>query len=450
MMQALPSLHVAVGMVLSMITLVVILQQRRSPQSTAAWVLFVIVLPYAAIPLFLLLGFRKRGSRFSAIAYREADETIEPVHEVGHVLRDLGIPGATRHNALTLLTGNAEAEAALFDLVRSARERIDATFYLIRNDPSGESFVDLLTERAEAGIEVRLILDRLGSLSRPKAALRRFAEAGGTLTYFSPLIQPPDKGHLNLRNHRKLVIADLNRVWSGGRNIGDEYFGVGPGAWQDLSFTVSGPVVQTYIDVFSSDWNVTAKGSALMPPIDVPDRDATAIVQLVPSGPDAPNDPLHDGLVNAIHRAEKRVWITTPYFLPTEALLHALHTAAHRKIDLRIVMPRRSNQWTADFARGAYVRDLEIAGARIFRHEGMIHGKAGIIDDFGWLGSANFDVRSMLLNFETTLFIYDHASLEAMTEWMLRLQDEAREGLRPAGFTRRLAEGIFRLGAPIL
>ena len=177
----------------------------------------------------------------------------------------------------------------------------------------------------------------------------------------------------------------------------------------------------------------------------------TVTAQLVPSGPDTPDDPLHDALVYAIHRAERSICLTTPYFLPTEALLQALATAARRGVDVRIMLPQKSNQWVADLARGAYLRELNAAGCTILRlRPGMLHAKAGIIDDFAWVGSANFDIRSMLLNFESALMLYDVATVTALRHWFSSMEPRCAQGIVRPSPIRRFAEGIFRLGAPIL
>lgn len=293
-----------------------------------------------------------------------------------------------------------------------------------------------------------MILDRLGALRRPKAALDRLRAAGGEVRYFSPFLHRVGHGHFNLRNHRKMVIADLTEVWAGGRNVGDVYLAQGHD-WIDLSFSLKGAVVQTYADVFAADWGVTGAAHNNMSAQNQTIGSVTA--QLVPSGPDTPDDPLHDALVCAIHRAEQSIWLTTPYFLPTEALLHALATAARRGVDVRIMLPQRSNQWVTDLARGAYLRDLNAAGCVILRlRQGMLHAKAGMIDDLAWVGSANFDLRSMLLNFETSLMLYDAATVTALRNWFSGLEPHCDDSVISPSLPRRFIEGIFRLGAPIL
>ncbi|MFZ1469301.1 MAG: phospholipase D-like domain-containing protein [Paracoccaceae bacterium] len=440
---------------LALVTAVVILQQRRAPQSTAAWLLFIILVPYIAIPLFLALGFRKRGRRFQPIAFRE---TVYPRPEtapsgVAALFATYGIPPATDGNRVQLLATDHEAYSALMDLCRSAKTQLDVLFYIVARDEVGIAFVNALTDRARDGVRVRLLMDRFGNLKPPRVALRALTEAGGEVLYFSPLLQRPDSGHLNLRNHRKMVIADGVQVFAGGMNVGTEYMGTTHRAdrWTDLAYLLQGPATSTFADIFRSNWAVAGGEAALSGPPASQPKAGTAVAQLVPSGPDTAGDPLHDALVNAIHTASRRVWITTPYFLPTEFLGKALTTAAKRGVDVRILLPLKSNQSLADFARGAYLREMQDAGCQVLLFQnGMIHAKTGIIDDLGYVGSANFDVRSMLLNFETALFLYDVASVAALEAWYLAQERHSTSGLPKAGHLRSVAEGVFRLGSPML
>ncbi|WP_373356425.1 phospholipase D-like domain-containing protein [Pseudoroseicyclus sp. CXY001] len=428
---------------------IVVLQQRRTPQSALAWILFILLLPYLAVPLFVMLGVRKQGSRFPPLAFTgpPAEELAPDPPRLAETFRRLGAPPAVTGNAISLQATPEEAREALHSLIREARESLDILLYIVDRDAEGRAFLSLLAERAREGVRIRLVLDRLGTLRPPARELRAFRAAGGELRWFSPFLHPPDNGHLNLRNHRKLAIADDTRAWTGGRNIGDVYFA--PGGWTDLSATLAGPIVQQLRDLFHSDWDVTGGAPATRP--DTPHQaEGEAILQLVPTGPDDPGDALHEGFVQAIHAAEARIWLATPYFVPTESLHQALVTAARRGLDVRIIVPAQSNKRTTDLARGAYLRQLQRAGARVFLHPGMLHAKAGLIDGAGWLGSANVDVRSMLLNFEMALFLYDSESVATLELWYGATQGAAEEGVTRPGLARRLVESAFRLGAPFL
>ncbi|WP_282025218.1 phospholipase D-like domain-containing protein [Limimaricola cinnabarinus] len=450
------------GVGLALLATVMLLQQRRTPQSAAAWILAIILLPWAAIPLFFALGFRKQSDRHPTIRFSTppGDAPADPALGPAEAFRAYGVPAASRGNLIELHRDARHAREAMREMVESARHELDITFYLIHDDAVGRDFVDLLTARVAAGVQVRLIIDRLGGFWCPRAALERFEAAGGELRWHQPFLNWPLKGHMNLRNHRKMIIADRARAWTGGRNVGCEYMGFPPHMrhekghpelWRDLSFTLQGPAVEVLWDLFRADRGTAEGETEPLPELHVEARPGAATVQVVPSGPDTHLDPLHDVLVQMIHAATRRVWIATPYYLPTEPLNAALCTAARRGVDVRVMVPARSNQRIADFARGAYLRALDEAGGRVLQlPRQMNHAKMGVIDDAAWAGSANFDVRSMLLNFEVAVFVYDAPSVALLADWFAAETALCREGVRRPRLGRRLAEGVFRLGAPML
>ena len=426
-----------------------LLQQRRSPQSTAAWLLFLIVAPYIAIPIFVGIGVRKRAVGPEAL-HLELRPTDAPACEVDKMLRAYRLPGATGGHDFRLHQDPQTARDALFNLVAQAERQIDALFYIVANDHVGRAFVEALTEKAKSGVAVRLIIDRLGTLNPPMRALKHLSAAGGEVRFFSPLVQRPMRGHLNLRNHRKIMVVDGAVAFGGGMNVGIEYMSNDAAVWSDLAFTLRGAAVDTCAQVFASDWTSTGGRARAPLPQPAPTGGHT-VAQLAVSGPDLHHDGLHDTLVNAIHRAQDRIWIATPYFLPTDTLSDALSIAGRRGVDVRIMLPARSNQLIADFARGAYLRDLQSAGCSILLFgPGMLHAKAGIIDDSAYVGSLNFDVRSMLLNFEDVLFVHDTESVAELADWFTRCIGSSTVGLMDAGAVRRIGEGLFRIGAPIL
>lgn len=443
---------VVLGTGLVLVAAVLILGQRRTPQSTLAWLLFFVAVPYVAVPVFLALGIRKRGARPREAALGPPPRALTDQPDIARTVAGFGLPPAAPGHRLVLLLDGRESFEEVMALVHSARSTLDVAFYLIADDAVGRTFVDALAEAAARGVRVRLLIDFLGGFLRPRRALSALRAAGGEVRNFSPLLRRPEPGHLNLRNHRKMIVADGVRVMGGGRNVGADYMGPepDPARWRDLSYLLSGPAVATHLDVFASDWRTAGGARAPQPRAVGAAEVGSAVAQLVPSGPDLPHDGLHDTLVQAIHAARRRVWVVTPYALPTEPQGLALATAARRGVDVRLIVPDRSNHRVADFARGTYLRALEAAGCRVLRHPGMIHAKAGVIDEAAWVGSANLDVRSMLLNFEMVLFVHDAASVGEVAGWLDALAPLCAEGTRPAGPARRVAEGVFRLGAPLL
>jgi len=443
-------IFIVLGVLVSGIAIVWVLGQRRSPQSALAWIIFIVSVPYVGVPLFFALGTRKRGARYDKIdfAARADLPVLDPLDDA---LRHLGAPPAEAGNAFRLIVGPEEARSSVEAIIEGAETRLDVTLYRLDPDPISEDFVERLTRAAERGVEVRMMLDQFGTWRRPRKALRRLVAAGGEVRLFAGLPQFNTTGRMNLRNHRKMVIADGRAVWSGGRNVGRFYLGPAedPQTWHDLGFLLEGPGVFRFCEVFAADW--AKAGGVPGEACPIPGEMGADRVQLVASGPDIWQDPLHDALVHAIHGARKRVWIATPYFLPTDELFHALYTLARIGVELRIMVPATSNQRVTDFARGPYLRGLHEVGAEILRFgPGMMHAKAIVIDDVAFVGSANFDIRSMLLNFETMLVVYDEARVAEIADWFEGLAGDCARGVAEARPTRRLAEAVFRLGAPML
>ena len=176
------------------------------------------------------------------------------------------------------------------------------------------------------------------------------------------------------------------------------------------------------------------------------------MVQVVASGPDVPDDPLYESLVSSIFAARERIWIVTPYFVPDEMLARALNLAARRGVDVRLIVPARSNHLSADLARESYLRDLHEAGGQVLLHQPvMLHGKAVIFDNqLAVIGSANMDNRSLFLNYEVALFLYTREQVEVVSAWATRLQGDCLRELPKPGWTRELAENVVRLLSPLL
>ena len=242
---------------------------------------------------------------------------------------------------------------------------------------------------------------------------------------------------------------------AGGMNISgkDMFVAPKPGAWQDLSFVVEGPAAWHFDQVFRSDWKF-AMGEDLdgvtdPPPGDLPNG---AVLQVVPSGPDVVNDPLLDTILMSIFSARQRVWIVTPYFVPDDAVAQALLVACHRGIDVSILVPEKSNHALADIARGSFLRDIERAGGTIWQYTpGMVHGKLVIVDhELAMVGSANIDMRSLMLNFEIMQFVYSKTEIDALEAWVRRLVQNSKTGIPIVGAVREIIEGLTRVIEPQL
>ncbi|HEX2671257.1 MAG TPA: phospholipase D-like domain-containing protein, partial [Polyangiaceae bacterium] len=254
----------------------------------------------------------------------------------------------------------------------------------------------------------------------------------------------------NLRNHRKIAVFDGERAIVGGMNLGHEYLGPSPDPerWRDLSLLVSGEAVADLDAVFRADWEF-ACGERLPAPARLAGGEIP--VRVVTSGPDVANDPIYDADLSAIFRAEHRIWIATPYFVPDEALLRALMIAVRRGVEVRVLAPERSNHPLSDFAAGSCLRDLSAAGVIIQRFHKMLHAKALLVDDsLCVVGSANFDMRSLFLNYEIALFFSGGAEVERLRSWFAASFGQCSLGPPRAGWVRAALDDLARLVAPLL
>lgn len=466
----LPEISTTLGFLLALIFLAYLIQQKRSPASTMAWLLLVVFLPYIGVPLYLMLGGRKlhRMARRKARVYARSQSQQPNLADrnTERFLLSYGVPPASGGNRVELLTEGEQAFERLVDIIDQARSTIHITTYILGRGEVGKEIMDHLARRAAAGVSVRLLLDDLGSWRVRWRHLKPLLQHGAKVAYFMPMLHLPFRGRANLRNHRKIVVVDSRMAITGGMNLAWPYLGPtpDPGYWRDLSAVVEGPAVADLEALFLSDW-AFATGEDLLStaaqPEEVrpsaPEQPAApavgeSFVQVVASGPDVTDDPLYETLVSLIFAANERIWIVTPYFVPDEMLVRALNLAARRGVDVKLIVPARSNHLSADLARESYLRELHEAGAHVLLYQPvMLHGKAVIFDDeLAVIGSANMDNRSLLLNYEVALFLYTTEQVKSVSDWAQTLMTDCLRELPRPGWTRELAENVVRLLSPLL
>ncbi len=445
-------LFLALGVLLTLVLIAQILRDPRPPAASLAWLLFIITLPYLAIPLYLAIGVRKLRTPQKEALYTGVSEpgAHTELPDLDRLLDSYGIPPATRRNRVHFHANGEEALRALWRIIDSAERHLDICIFILANDAVGDGVCRRLIDKAQQGVRVRLLLDGVGSFLLRRETIRRLREYGVQVRWFIPVLHRPFRGRTNLRNHRKLVIADGNRLWTGGRNLAVEYFdssGRHGRPWLDMSFDLSGEGAIHYQELFEADW-VFAGGHKARHPIRPEPVTEEATVRLLPSGPDMPDDPLQALLLAACFEASERIMAVTPYFIPDEALLEGLTLTARRGVEVTVILPEKSNHALADIARGRYLRQLTAAGADIRLLPGVMnHAKALVIDDrLAMCGSANLDLRSLYLNFEVMSLFYDQEAIHWLTAWM---EDLARESplYRPQapGTLRASLEGLVVL-----
>jgi cardiolipin synthase len=436
--------HHAVSLASNLLVLALVvslLRQRHRPVGNAiAWLLSIVLIPYLGIPLYLVFGGRKLKQRAGSKRRLEADD-----HNAALQAR----AQSTLHSVRWLDEGVLAYDTFLSQ-IRDAQHSIRIVTFVVVDDDAGRPLVDALIERAQAGLEVRLLIDDLLRFHAPRGKLRELVLAGARVERFMPLVHLPFLGHNNLRNHRKIAVFDGQRAIVGGMNWGHEYLGPTPDPkrWRDLSLLVEGEAVQELDSVFRADWEF-ACGERLAEPARL--TPGAISVRVVPSGPDAASDPIYDADLTAIFRAERRIWIATPYFVPDEALLRALVIAVRRGVEVRVLTPAHSNHLLSDLASASCLRDLSAAGVTIHQFATMMHAKTLLVDDsLCVVGSANFDMRSLFLNYEIALFFSGAAEVARLSQWFETGFKPCRIGPPRAGAVRSALDDVARLVAPLL
>ena len=456
-----------------------LLQQRRHPSAAIAWVLFILLMPYLALPAFLTFGSRKQVRPRATTPVIGAATLASERSWPERTAVALGQPEAAPYETLHLHADGGAALASLWQVINGAMHSIEVCTFILGDDALGTQVVERLASKARAGVRVRLLLDGMGRWMGGRPDLKLLAAAGVELTLFVPPMHSPLKGRTNLRNHRKLVIADAayesRRLWCGGRNLACEYFegSADMQAWHDLSFDLRGALVLQAASLFEHDWafanglkavpamhaasgpsgsaapsapsTSSASSAPSTPPTpSTPPAPSTRRAQLVASGPDQVDDTVHALLITAAYRAGHRLQLVSPYFVPDSALLTALCLAARRGVEVDLLLPRRSNHRMSDLARRRALRSLNDAGGRVWLTPHMQHAKLAVIDDaVAYTGTANLDSRSLFLNYELMFAFEDGAAVAACAAWFEHERSLAARHLplRP-GLWGDLADGL--------
>jgi len=460
-----------------------VIMRRATVGVSLAWVTVILLLPMVGPALYVLVGENRLGARRARRAAElrkpfhrwlmtlRTEESVDwgRLHPAGRPLSSLGrnligIP-ALIGNRLELLADSEAALRAIIADIDRAQRTCHLEFYIWAAGGTPDEVVDALMRAARRGVRCRVLVDAVGSkefLRSSRADEMRDSGvellAGLPVGLFRALFV-----RLDLRIHRKIVVIDGEIAYTGSLNLADaRHFKkeAGVGHWVDAMVRVEGPAVEALAATFLADWQI--EGSEELEELrrtgDLKSVDdaGEAVVQVVPTGPRQAPGAIHEMILTTVYSARRELVMTTPYFVPDEALVTALVSAARRGVEVTIVLPEKVDSWLVSLASGSNIEDLLDAGVRIVRYrEGLLHTKAVTVDrSIGLIGSVNLDMRSFWLNFEITLFVYD-------TEFAARLHDmqmeyaRASEPIEPAkwkqrGLPRRFAENFVRLLGPLL
>jgi len=441
-----------------------VLSKQRRPSASLAWILAIILVPYIAIPAYFVFGGRKLRSmrdEKQTLHHPPQDPRVRLLHfdhPAEDVLTSEGVRPPSARNRVEFVADGVAAFETTLRWIEEAKHTIFIETYVFHADEVTRAIVDALAKKAAEGVEVRLLIDSYGSLTTPNRFLRPLIDAGGHVARFLPMLPVCRNWSLNLRNHRKLLIVDGRKAWTGGMNLGAPYLGPSDDSdrWIDTIVHIEGPAVSDMCEVFCSDWNFASQASldsACAHAGSAPETDGDDVVQIVASGPDVAGDPLYEAVLASIHAARERIWMVTPYFAPGEELFRALLIQARIGRDVRLLMPAKSNHLAADLVRGPYLRQLAEAGGTVLLHDGpMIHAKNMVFDDTTAVtGTSNFDLRSLYLNFEVAVFAYNRPRVREIAAWMQSFMDHATAfDPAPPRRVRKLIEEVSFLFSPLL
>jgi len=457
---ALYHLILAILFVVTFVAFVFITRGRRPIPNILAWLFFIFLVPYIGLFVFMIFGQRKLTwilKKKRSMSRVKKNQDCGP-HSIQKLLSAFGAWQPTTDNQIELLVDGVITYHRLLELIHQSKTSILISTYLIGNDATGDAIINLLIEKANSGVQVCLLLDTIGSFFKyPRKKLKLIKKAGGAVRYIMPLLHTPFRGRVNLRDHRKIMIFDANCAMIGGMNLAEEYMGPinDVNRWRDINFILEGSVVADLLAVFESDWQFAASRMEskyyARPQYTHHTPQGEAVLQIVSSGPDTIGDNLYDALISSIYNAQKSIYIVTPYFILDDAFQKAFMIAIRRGIDVNIILPRNSNHPTPDLVRSISVRKLRNEGAKIWLHPKMVHAKIfKFDDDLAIIGSANLDLRSLLLNFEVSCFIYSKPEVQMIDEWIQKLMSETDRTPKPQTLLKTWLEDAAQLLKPLL
>ncbi len=446
----------------------------RTSQGAVAWAIALVTFPWISLPLYAVFGGRKfRGYRiarrsgdagiralarriegqFAPVLQREPGAQVQPFAALERLAL---MPFLGGNDARLLIDGEATF-AAILEALAQARDYVLLEFYIVHDDGIGRALHAALLECRRRGARVLFIYDPVGSHTLPASYIESLRTAGAQVEPFLSTRNPMRRLQLNFRNHRKIVVVDGHLAYVGGHNVGDEYLGCVPklSPWRDTHIELRGPAAGAVQLAFLEDWNWVAgeipdlhwRAEAVEP------RDLPVLV--VPSGPADELDTCSLFFTHLINCAQRRLWISSPYFVPDEPVVAALQLAVMRGVDVRILLPGRPDHRSVYLAGISFVEDLRGSGVRLFRFQkGFLHQKVMLCDDAAIVGTANLDNRSFRLNFEISVLVAD-AQFAGDLAGMLALDFENSREIDAAALARmtlltRVASRAARLFAPVL
>lgn len=424
----------------AIISIVVIILERKRPEKTIAWLMIVITVPPIGLILYIFLGRNwKRHKLYDEFSPYVKDLVYRVIHKIENpdyiplveLLASNSDSPLFIDNDILVFKDGTEKYKYLIEELNKAKHHIHMEYYIVKNDTIGNEIKDILIKKAKEGVRVRFIMDRVGCIKIGKRYIKDLRDAGVDVAVYSYILAPLLRNintQINYRNHRKIVVIDGRVGFLGGINIGDEYMGKGRlGYWRDTHLMVKGDFIIGLQAVFLDDfWAIKNANEGNFTYDEdfkyyFPEakKSSGKIMQLVTSGPDSDMPSIMQGTLKLISMAKSHIYITTPYFVPTEGIMDALKIAALGGIDVRILFPGKFDHLWVYYASRTYLEELIRCGVKVYfyRKDGFVHAKSITVDGkISMVGTANMDIRSYVLNYEISAVIYDDEITKRLEE----------------------------------
>lgn len=476
------SILLVLNYLLAVIAIITILFKKINSSKTVAYILVLVFFPFFGLIVYYLFGQEYRKNK---IFNRKDISNANIIKSVGI---DLHIEGRefakdeffdelddkvklikllkaseksplTLNNSIDILKNGEVKFNLLIEDLKQAKKYIHLEYYIIKDDDIGTEILDILSEKAKSGIEVKLSYDDVGS--KLSSAMKRQLDESGVEHYpFMPVLFSSLTGKSNYRNHRKIAIIDGVIGYIGGINVSDEYINNKKNKlfWRDTHLRIYGEAVKVLQFHFLTTWDFVSDSSLDINEKYFPsvDADENIAIQIAASGPDTNWANIMEAMLTAINNAENYIYITTPYFIPNEQIITALQIAAKIGVDVRLLIPKASDSWIAANATNSYLDELLFAGIKVYRYyKGFIHAKTLVVDDvFSTIGTCNLDNRSFNINFEINALIYNEKQSKILKNQFLEDLKESDsvdfESWKKRSKLSKLKESFARLWSPLL
>lgn len=458
---------ITIYLIILISTILRIMYKFSKPSRAVSWILVVTLIPLLGFLVYFIFGHNIKKEKFfqqKKPFYNTSQKNIIPNYIPDEKLKLASLlnknPSTTISfgNKIKLLRNGKETFDEILNALRMAKHSIHLEFYIVEEGRTLSNIIDILCQKSNQGVSVRLIYDGFGSIDLGSQVLSKLRENGVEYKEFMPFHFIKYLKLINYRNHRKLIIIDHEVAFTGGLNITDKYF-VEDGArgiWRDTFVKIEGPAIHDFEHIFSNDW-FYAGGSGYTIEKYNKDQPTDGIaIQLITSGPDSSEKGILLEYFSIIGSATEYVYLVSPYFIPNEAIMMALKTAAMSGTDVRIMLPYNSDSDWLRWCMFTYFEELLAANVKIYLyHKGFLHGKVIICDDMiSSIGSANIDERSFESNFELNTILYDRDTAkqlkESFFEDILESEELNLEYFHLRKDRNKFLESIARLSSPIL